>query len=230
MLTKAGESLPIERVLIETDGSLPLEWIERRLAIEEDANLLSVDLEAIKENLERIGQVASVRVERLFPDALHVSVSERIPVVRLLAQDRDGSTLRLFVDKSGSVFEGVRVERTLGRSLPYIGGVALKRSADGFSDVEEMAVISELLNEARAIAPHLYGTWRVISPGGHDTLRVKNHRGTELVFSLDDDFRSQLAKLDYITDYYRSRMGKEMSLVDLTLGEQVPVESELASR
>ncbi len=230
LLSMAGESLPIKQVDIETDGSLPLNWLERRLEIEADANLLSVDLSAMKDRLESIGQVKSAEIERRFPDSLHVSIVERNPVTRLLAQESDGGKLLLFVDEHGSVFEGVRMARSLARSLPYLRGVALRRVGDRFSEIEEMVPVSKLLMEARAIAPHIYQTWRVITPEKNGTVKVKNQQGVDIVFSLQDDLRSQLAKLDYITDYYRGRSFKRMSYVDLTLGDQVPVKSLHASR
>lgn len=230
LLSKAGESLPINNIEIETDGSLPLSWVERYLELDEADNLLSIDLSDMKARLEMIGQIESAELERVFPDTLRVSIIERMPVARLLVQEANGDKLHLYTDAQGTVFESKQMDRSLARSLPYVKGVALKRSQNGFSNIEEMVSVSELLKEAQAIAPHIYQTWRVVTPLQNDTVEIKNHRKVKVMFSLKQDLRAQLSKLDFITDYYRGRLSKQMEYVDLTLGDQVPVRSMHASR
>ncbi|EDY80590.1 POTRA domain, FtsQ-type family [Verrucomicrobiia bacterium DG1235] len=225
LLTKAGESMPVAIIDIETDGSLTRDFILDCLSVPEDANLLSVDLDTLKERLESVGQIESAVVSRRFPDALVVTIAERQPIARLLAQRPNGEKLMLFVDQEGEVFEADRLDAKFSRSLPFLDGVALSKKEEGFSRIEEIAPLADLLSEAQAIAPHLYSRWRVVSLEREDRLIAKGPVAKEVVFDRNADFRRQLGKLDYILDYYRSaRIGKIES-VDLTLGDQVPVRS-----
>lgn len=225
LITKAGESLPLRAVEVDTDGSLDRDWLLSYLEVSEDENLLSIDLVAMKERLERIGQVESAEVERRFPDTLVVSVKEREPIARILAQRSNGETLKLFVDTEGFVFEGQQIDANLARSLPFLDGVALRREGQSFSRIEGIGPLAELLSEARTLAPHIYRRWRIVSLEKEDRLIAKGEAAKEVVFDTGADFRQQLGKLDYILDYYRGGRGGVIDHVDLTLGEQVPVRS-----
>lgn len=225
LLTKAGESLPISNIDVVTNGSLDRAYILKVLNVAEDANLLSVDLDDMKERLESIGQVKAAVVSRRFPDALEVTVVEREPMARILAQRSNGERLMLFVDDSGEVFEGDRLDPKIARSLPFLDGVALSKKEEGFSRIENIGPVANLLSEARAIAPHLYSGWRIVSLERENRLIAKGKNAKEVVFDQNADFRNQLGKLDYILDYYRSSQVGGIESVDLTLGDQVPVRS-----
>ncbi|MDQ8204416.1 FtsQ-type POTRA domain-containing protein [Pelagicoccus sp. SDUM812003] len=225
LLTKAGESLPIRSIAIETDGSLERDWLTERLEIPENENLLSVDLSALKAKLESVGQIENAEVERLFPDTLIVTVKERQPIARLLAQRANGERMLLFVDESGHVFEAERMDKSLVNSLPFLDGVALRREGSAFSRIENIAPLASLLQEARAIAPHIYKRWRIVSLEKQDRLIARGKAAKEVVFDTRQDFRDQLGKLDYILDHYRSARTGIIDHVDLTLGDQVPVRS-----
>ena len=225
LLTKAGESLPIETIEIETDGSLEREWLLEYLDIRADENLLSVDLASLKERLERIGQVETAEVERRFPSSLAVTLTEREPIARILAQRANGEKLLLFVDQSGTVFEGQNIDLSLERSIPFLDGVALRKEGDGYSRIEGIEPLATLLSEARSIAPHIYRRWRVVSLEARDRVITRGNAAKEVVFDSRADFRNQLGRLDYILDHYRSARLGNIGHVDLTLGEQVPVRS-----
>lgn len=223
LLTKAGESMPIQVIDVESDGNLERAYLLRQMAVPADANLLSVDLDLIKARLEAIGQVKGAVVSRRFPDALEVAVVERKPVVRILAQRSNGETLRLFVDKEGVVFESDRMDPRVARTLPFLDGVTLFREGGGYSRIDNFAPLVELLSEAQAIAPHIYSAWRIVSLEREDRLIAKGRSAKWVVFDRFSDFRNQLGRLDYILDDCRSNRRGEIESVDLTLDDQVPV-------
>ncbi len=225
ILTKAGESMPIQLIDVQTDGNLERDYVLRQLDVPEDANLLSVDLDLLKARLEAIGQVKSAVVSRRFPDALEVTIKERQPIVRILAQRANGETLKLFVDDEGNVFEADRMDPKISRTLPFLAGVALSKQDNGYSRIEGIKPLADLLSEAQAIAPHLYRRWQIVSLERDDVLIAKGKSAKEVIFARNEDFRNQLGKLDYILDYYRSSQGGKIESVDLTLGDQVPVRS-----
>ncbi len=223
ILTKAGESVPIQVIDVHSDGNLERDYILRRMDVPQDANLLSIDLDLLKERLESIGQVESGVVSRRFPDALEVSITERKPIVRILAQRPNGETLKLFVDEEGVVFEADRMDPKVARTLPFLDGVALSKEEFGYSRIENIGPLAELLSEAQAIAPHIYNAWRVVSLERDDRLITKGRGAKEVVFDRYANFRSQLGRLDYILDDCRSKRRGEIESVDLTLEDQVPV-------
>lgn len=223
ILTKAGESVPIRTIDIQTDGNLSESFVLKRLAIDENANLLSVDLDALKERLESIGQVETAVVSRRFPDALEITIHECQPIARIRALRSNGQELLLFADGRGEVFEVEMIDEKVEKSLPFLHGVSLHKDGAGYSRIEGMDALKDLLDETISIAPHLYRFLRSISLSQDDRLVVKGSYIEEIVFDRSGDFRNQLGKLDYIIDYYRSLRRWPIKRIDLTLGDQVPV-------
>src|SRR5690606_13617764 len=124
LLTRAGEALPIETVSVESDGVITTDWTLRYLEWQDGRNLLDVDIADIKSRLERVGQIRSAQVERVFPDELRIRVEERAPVARILAQRASGEKLVLYVDAEGEVFEGIELTRAMTRYLPLLDGIS----------------------------------------------------------------------------------------------------------
>lgn len=230
LLTRAGEALPVKRVTVESDGPISTDWTLRYLDWQDGRNLLDVDIAGMKSRLERVGQVRSAEVERVFPDELRIRIQERAPVARIFAQRASGEKLVLYVDAEGAVFEGIALAASTIRFLPLLDGISLSREGEGYSRIEGMGTVAKLLDESRELAPHLYRSWTVVSLAESPQIVVKGRLAKAAVFSPDEDFRTQLARLDYILDYHRGRLLSDVSRVDLTLGAQVPVTSARASR
>lgn len=230
LLTKAGESLPIKTIEIETDGSLSRVWVNNHLDLGEEANLLSVDISGIESKLKAIGQVKKVEVERRFPDTLRVLIEERRPVARMVAQRSNGERLFMYVDADGILFESEWVEPATSNRLPYLEVKSLKKVGDRYLPVDDVKPAMRLLEVASGVAPHIYGTWRVLTVSESHRISVSSPRVKEAIFHAKHDYIQQLARLDYILDYYRTRQSEPIGHVDLTLGDQVPVKSLHASR
>ncbi len=223
-LTKAGKSLPIERIEVESDA-LSREWVLEFLQLEENGtNLLGVDLDRMKERLEAQAQVASARIARQLPGTLFISLEERDPVARVLAEDVQRGRITLLVDGSGVVYEGIGYDAKRVAALPFLDGIRLKRFGAGYRSIDGMEVVSKLLRETREIAPHIYRTWKVVSLEDFPKLIVRSNFAKEIVFEpVDTDYRRQLSELDYIIDYHKGHSIRSIAKVDLTMNSQVPV-------
>jgi len=90
-------------------------------------NLLSLDLEAVRRNLEVLPLVRHVEVRRLLPQKLFIHVDERIAVARL----RSSTDSELLIDRSGFVMKPLRsTDGTIVRPqtvgpVPTLSGVPL---------------------------------------------------------------------------------------------------------
>ena len=86
-LTRAGKSLPIKSIEIESDA-LSREWVLNYLGLDGDEtpNLLGLDLGSLKERLELQPQVSSVKIARQLPDTLYIAIEEREPIAKVLAE------------------------------------------------------------------------------------------------------------------------------------------------
>lgn len=224
----AARSTPVRTPELITDGAHTTEWLVRTLALPSGASLIELDLEQLRERLLADGQVLSAQLTRHFPDRLVVRLSERLPVARVMAEWA-GRRFALVVARDGIIFPGEgHAEETLA-ALPWLDGVNLVRQADGFAPIAGMPAVADLLAKAQLEAPHLYRTWRVVSLARFASdreLEVRTSDGTTIAFNAADLFLPQLARLDYI---WMRIAGVSAGAVhiDLTLGREVPVRSEL---
>ena len=230
-LSKAGRALPVKAILLESDA-LPRDWVLEYLDLSDrELDLLGLDIGQLKTKLESHPQALSVEIARQLPDTLFISVNEREPVAKVLAEDAQRGRLTLLVDRYGIVYEGIGYGAKQIKSLPYLDGIRLRQAEGGFEPLIGMEPVANLLSQAKEVAPHLYQSWKVVSLAEYPRLIVKSGFVREVVFEKDkSDFRRQISRLDYIVDYYKSHAYSKVAKVDLTMNSQVPVEQSLVAR
>ena len=230
-LSKAGRALPVKSILLESDA-LPRDWVLEYLDLSDrELDLLGLDIGQLKTKLESHPQALSVEIARQLPDTLFISVNEREPVAKVLAEDARRGRLTLLVDRYGIVYEGIGYGAKQIKSLPYLDGIRLRQAEGGFEPLIGMEPVANLLSQAKEVAPHLYQSWKVVSLAEYPRLIVKSGFVREVVFEKDkSDFRRQISRLDYIVDYYKSHAYSKVAKVDLTMNSQVPVEQSLVAR
>ncbi len=230
-LSKAGRALPVKAILLESDA-LPRDWVLEYLDLSDrELDLLGLDIGQLKTKLESHPQALSVEIARQLPDTLFISVNEREPVAKVLAEDARRGRLTLLVDRYGIVYEGIGYGAKQIKSLPYLDGIRLRQAEGGFEPLIGMEPVANLLSQTREVAPHLHQSWKVVSLAEYPRLIVKSGFVREVVFEKDKpDFRRQISRLDYIVDYYKSHGYSKVAKVDLTMNSQVPVEQTLVAR
>ena len=230
-LSKAGRALPVKAILLESDA-LPRDWVLEYLDLSDrELDLLGLDIGQLKTKLESHPQALSVEIARQLPDTLFISVNEREPVAKVLAEDARRGRLTLLVDRYGIVYEGIGYGAKQIKSLPYLDGRRLRQAEGGFEPLIGMEPVANILSQTREVAPHLYQSWKVVSLAEYPRLIVKSGFVREVVFEKDkSDFRRQISRLDYIVDYYKSHAYSKVAKVDLTMNSQVPVEQTLVAR
>ncbi len=220
---------PLRQVVFSTDGVLDPAWMGRALALPPKPTLMGLDLDALEQRLLASGQVQSVVLHRRFRDnTLVVTVRERTPVARLMVQEGAARPRMWLVARDGVIYEGAGYDQAeLGR-LPWLGGIALQRTArHGFRPIAGMDRVADLLSAARGLVPLLYANWEVVSLArlaSDREILVRSRDIPEIVFDARGDFPRQLAKLDYIVATLRQQGGPPMARVDFSVGSQVPVE------
>ena len=221
---------PVREILYETDGTLDRAWLESRLALPAGARLPELDIFALRERLQEDPQVRAATVRRRFPDALQVTVEERVPVARLVV--REGAERKvLLVGRDGVVYEGRGLSGQRTGTLPFLTGVRLRATGQGrYEPLEGFREITDLLDTARAAYPGIAATWRIVdlsgfSPGREDpysTVRVHSTVVRDVLFALGD-YRGQLQRLRDILDVVQAEEVDGLERVDLRFGESVPV-------
>ena len=196
---------PLSSTQLETTGYLggDATWLARTLALPRNATLMGLDLDGLRARLLAQGQVQSAVLTKVFPSTLRVQLTERTPVVRVMAQLPGAEPRQFLVARDGVVFSGVGFPAEIVESLPWLEPTKLVRDGDGFVPVAGMVVVADLLGKARIEAEHLYKTWRIVSLAALNTdaeVEVRTASGASMVFSASADTLSQIAKLDLILD------------------------------
>ncbi len=227
----SGESAaePIgDRITLATDGVLDRGWLVRTLALPKKATLLTLDLAELKARVLASGQVATADLIRNFPGTLSAHVSERAPVLRVMAAAADGSARPLLVARDGVVYDGVGYDPAMLRTLPWLDGVKLLREGSGFARIDGMETAADLLSRAKFEAEPRYSTWRVVSLARFKEdgdIAVRTADGLTIIFGTREDFFRQLARLDLLLDTAAKAPAGQPAVreINLSLGSQVPV-------
>ncbi len=161
--SEAMQASTVKDLALVTDGVLDQAWMTRALALPKNTSLMALDLYQLRARVLVSGQVRTATLTRSFPSTLAVSISERTPVARLSAQDRDEAPRTLFAARDGVVYEGVGYDAAMVKTLPWLAGMKLTRAGGTFQPIAGMEPVAELLAKAKLEAEHLYNTWKVVS-------------------------------------------------------------------
>jgi len=225
-LATAVHSEPVRDIVLITDGVLTQKWAADALALPGSASLMSLDLPALRDRLLQSGQVRVAVLGRNFPDALVVTLQERTPVARVQAGAGAAAPRQLLVAKDGVVYDGLNYDKQMLATLPWLDGIRLVKSGQGFAPIAGMADVAALLSMAQLQAPNLYREWLIVSLArlaDRDEIVVKAQDIPEIVFTRKRDYFKQLAQLDYVVDAARTLPEPSLQSVNLALDGQVPV-------
>lgn len=207
-----------------TDGVLTPDWLQLTLAVRSNAALMELDLERLHARLVAEPQVLTATLTRHFPDRLVVTLTERRPIARVMAE-LNGQREQLLVGRDGVLFAGEGHSRAVLDALPWLDGVRLVRQGDSFRPLEGAGVAADLISRAQLEAEHLFRSWRVVSLArlaSDRELEVRTAEGATVVFSANDDYFRQLAKLDFLWERVVG-LAAARPRIDLSLGREVPV-------
>ena len=218
----------IHQIVVDDNGALTPEQVMAFAGVQVGENLLSLDLDRVRDNIEMQPLVRAVEVRRILPDRLLIRVDERIAVARLRVPARELSDAAFYVDRSGIVMKPVKladgtvVQPQMPRPVPILTGVTLADLRVGKPvESEQIYRALELLDKLdQAVA----GSWLEVE-------QIDLSRPRELVMTTRQhtvvkvdvaDFPQQLRRLGMILRWAQQRQ-KTVQLVDLTVNRGVPV-------
>lgn len=195
LLTAAlGGALTLQDITIEGQSITPLEDLLAAIATERGADLLSLDLVAMRERIEAVSWVKTAAIERHLPDRLHVVIEERAPAARW--QQKDGSMILL--DAAGVRLGAAEASH---RALPrFVGAGADKAAGHGLA---LLAAFPPLAERTTALVRAGERRWDIIL-----------YDGTALMLPEDAQAEEALARfMDY--DARHGVLDKNLSAIDL---------------
>jgi len=146
--------MTVRSIAIKSDSSLSKEEILAIAGIEESVYYYNLDTVQIRENLEGLAQVREAVVEKVFPDALNITLYGRAPLAMFFFTAPDGASIPLVIDDQGVVFEiGSGVSKW---DLPVITGVKFQQLKVGMKLPERVRPILQDLRTLQNQEPDLF--------------------------------------------------------------------------
>lgn len=146
--------MTVRTVTIKSDSSLSKEEILAIAGIEEGVYYYNLDTVQMVEDLEGVAQVREAVVEKVFPDALNITLYGRAPLAMFFFTTPEGASIPLVIDDQGVVFEiGSGVSEW---DLPVITGVKFQQLRVGMKLPERVRPILQDLRTLQNQEPDLF--------------------------------------------------------------------------
>ena len=221
----------IAQIVVEDDGVLTGEQVKRLAGVRVGQNLLSVDLDRTRQNVELVPIVRRVCVQRVLPDKLIISIEERVGLARLQPRtlpgepsgsvflvDRDGYVLKPFKLADGTAVQ----PRRQASELPLLTGVKLGDAYTGRRiESEQVYQALRLLDKlAQSSVCSAVDVERVDLSSAR-LLTVTTRQRSVMKFD-PQNLQQQFRRLAVILSWAQQRR-KTVQMVDLTVERGVPV-------
>jgi cell division protein FtsQ len=188
--------------------------------LEPKQNLWTLNLRQITHDLEKLPYVSSAKVERHFPDAITIHITERVPVVKIVGLNIDlGTRETFYLDRDGVVLKPREDEAP--PLLPEIIGLTDAELEPGMQlDQSSLKSAMEILNEIDHSQLHTSIDIRTIDLSNPLSITMTTRQDMTIIFRLDY-IDQQLQRLVQIVN--DPRFQRPIATVDLTPDSNVPV-------
>ena len=223
----------IQRVDVQTDGVIAPDQLRSWSGVKLGANLIALDLTAVKRNLQLEPVIDSVSVERVLPRTLKIRVTERIPIAQVnvpRAAGANGVVISVFqLDAAGVVMQpldsrmsAIPLAQMKDSRLPEIKGLNASQLQPGHRVVLPQAQAALQLVSAFGYSP-MAGLvdLRRIDVSAPGVIVVTTGQVGEITFGLQN-LEQQLGRWRVIYDLGR-RNNKAIASADLAVSNNVPV-------
>jgi hypothetical protein len=202
------------------------------------ANLIALDLGAVKRNLELVSAIDTVSVERVLPRTLKIRVTERDPIAQVDIPRADGAggiAVSVFqLDDNGVVMQPLDPRlctvplAQINPQLPVIAGLNIFQLHPGRRvDLPQVQAALQLITAfGRSPMAGLVDLRRV-DVSGSGVIIVTTGQGSVITFGLDNQ-EQQLRRWRQIYDLGLSQQ-RSIATADLAVENNVPVRWMMAS-
>ena len=220
----------LSKVLFDSDGVLDEDWLSEALPFEGKQQLMDINIFEIKNQLESFAQVKQAEVTRLFPDSLRIDLSEAQPLFKMQLQFNGGTTDLYLVSEEGILYRGQAYSEATLNALPYL--IPFRHAEQAIQPIRGMSHVADLLRALKSAKLSERIRLRSVSlesfsgdldmPG--QIIEISSGLIPEIVFSANQDFSLQIARLNYILSYLNGRGNPDVERVDLSLRASAAVQ------
>jgi cell division septal protein FtsQ len=214
----------IAHITVKDDGVMTREQVIGFAGVASGQNLLLLNLDAVRRNLELVPLVRHVEVRRILPNELVIKVDERIAVAKL----RTTGDSEYFLDRSGYVMKSIRLKdgtvlrpQTVGMVPTFTGFSPVDVRVGRPVQSEQIYRALELLDRLQQASAGSMMEVDTIDLSRPRHLTLTTRQRTVVKFDVED-FVVQLRRLSAILTWAAQRQ-RIVQFVDLTVPRGVPV-------
>jgi hypothetical protein len=213
----------LARIEIEPRGHFGERTIRQAAGLEMGQNLWTLDLRQITRDVEKLPYVSKATIERRFPDTISISITERVPVVKIVGLNVDlGTRETFYLDRDGVVLKPRPDEVT--PLLPEILGltnVDAELEPGAKLDQTRLASAMEILDAIEHTKLHTSIDIQTIDLSNPLSITMITTRNMTITFRLDC-IDQQLVRLQQAAAYAES-VGRTLQTIDLTPDQNDPI-------
>jgi cell division protein FtsQ len=228
----------IQQVEVQTDGVIAPNQLRRWSGVKPGANLIALDLGAVKRNLELVSAIDSVSVERVLPRTLKIRVTERDPIAQVdipRADGNNGIAVSVFqLDDNGVVIQPLDPRlctvplAQINPQLPVITGMnAFQLQPGRRVELPQVQAALRLLVAFGTSPMAGLVDLRRVDVSAPGVVVVTTGQGSVITFGLDN-LAQQLRRWRQIYDLGLSQQ-RSIATADLAVENNVPVRWMMAS-
>jgi cell division protein FtsQ len=211
----------LNKIEIEPRGHFSQYLIRQAAGLEPGENLWSLNLPEIARDLEKLPYVSSAKVERHFPDAITIHITERVPVVKIVGLNIDLHTRETFYLDRQCVVLKPREDEAVPL-LPEVIGLTDAELEPGTKlDQPSLARAMEILDAIDHSRLHTTIDIQSINLADPLSITMVTRQDMAITFRLDY-IDQQLQRLLQIVEYPDFQQ-RQIHTVDLTPDCNVPV-------
>lgn len=219
-----AETLQAQKIVIDGARILPVKYINSLAGVKSGLALNEINLYGIRENLLGEPFVRSACVNRRYPDAITIRISERVPIASInLKQLR-------YLDDEAMVLP--YIETAVKLDLPIINGISgIESSETGTRiDSREIDEAIKILQTALAVDSSVYRFISEINMKNGDDVLLYSTEGAIPVLLGRGNYGKKLMMLQtFWNNYVRSPNANRLRQVDLRFNDQLIVKWETES-
>jgi cell division protein FtsQ len=211
----------LRKIEIEPRDRFGERLIRQAAGLEPGQNLWALNLRKITRDLETLPNVSSAKVERHFPDKLRITITERVPVVKIDGINLEiGTRDHFYLDRQGVVLKPREDEAP--PQLPEVVGLTDAELEPGKPlDCPSLSRAMDILDGIEHSELHTLIDVSRIDLSDPLSIRMETRQGMIITFRLDC-IDQQLQRLVQIVNYPDFQL-RQIHTVDLTPDINVPV-------
>jgi cell division septal protein FtsQ len=220
-----NEAFSVQQVEIYTDGGVSPEQIRTWAGVQPGNNLLSLDLNKVKRDLELVPVVSAAAVERVLPHTLRIKISERDPTAVITSGE--GAPV-YYVDEEGYVVGSREAQLHFSKEgvanlhFPVLSGVPYSQVKPGKKiETPQVHAALELISAFDRSAMGRIVDLVRINVDRDDALKTITSQGSEITFGTAR-FETQLNRWNIASEHF-AMQGRAINTMDLSVSNNVPV-------